>query len=173
MKCSGAEKSSTDMVLEAIHDLHAQEQIVTRETLTDITGLKLTVIDDRLSYLVDNGLIHRVQRGVFVPAPQHHPSRLITKTILPGGLVSIEIGDDHVIQLTPRENRMLGELMAGAGQQFAAIELGHQTANELAELYLQLKSVKRDLSAMKKLARAKPSPQIGLLPTDKNEAGEI
>lgn len=163
MKKSSTEKSSSEVVMEAVQDLHSQEQIVTRETLTEITGLKLSVIDDRLSYLVDNGLIHRVQRGVFVPAPQHKPSRLITKTILPDGLVSIEIGDDYVIQLTPRENRMLGELMSGAGQQFAAIELGHQAASEVAELYLQLKLVKRDLSAMKKLARSKPNPQIGLL----------
>lgn len=156
-------KTSTETVMEAIEDLHAQEQIVTREVLAETLDLKLTVIDDRLSYLVDNGQIHRVQRGVFVPAPKHRPARLITKTILPGGMVSIEIGDDHVIQLTPRENRVLGELMAGAGQQFAAIELGHQTANEMAELYLQLKQVKRDLNAVKKQFRSKPNPQIGLL----------
>ena len=70
-------------MLEAIKDLHAQEQIVTRETLSDLTGLKLTVIDDRLSYLIDSGDIHRVQRGVFVPAPEHKPARIVSKTVLP------------------------------------------------------------------------------------------
>lgn len=156
-------KPSTEVVLEAIEDLHSQEQIVTRETLSEVTGLKLTVIDDRISYLVDSGQIHRVQRGVFVPAPKHRPARIITKTILPGGMVSIEIGDDHVIQLTPRENRYLGELMAGAGQQFAAIEIGHQSASEIAELHLQLKSLKRELSAAKKQMRSRATPQMGLL----------
>lgn len=166
---SGKDKSSTEIVLEAVQDLHAQEQIVTRETLSEITALKLSVIDDRLSYLVDNGLINRVQRGVFVPAPKHWPARLMTKTILPDGIVSIEIGDDHVIQLTPRENRMLGELMAGAGQQFAAIELGHQTANEMAELYLQLKHLKRELSILRKRQKGERSDQIGLLPGQEGE----
>lgn len=147
--------------MEAVEDLHAQEQVVTRETLAEVTGLKLTVIDDRLSYLVDSGHIHRVQRGVFVPAPKHHPARIMSKTILPGGMVSIEIGDDHVIKLTPRENRALGELMAGAGQQFAAIELGHQVANVLAEQQLQIRQLKRDLHSLRKALRGKSIPLDG------------
>ena len=148
-------KTSKSVVLEAVEDLHAQEQVVTRETLAEVTGLKLMVIDDRLSCLVDGGQIYRVQRGVYVPAPKHHPARIITKTILPGGMVSIEIGDDHVIQLTPRENRALGELMAGAGQQFAAIEIGHQAANVLAEQQLQIRQLKRDTHALRKALREK------------------
>ena len=148
-------KTSKSVVLEAVEDLHAQEQVVTRETLAEVTGLKLMVIDDRLSCLVDGGQIYRVQRGVYVPAPKHHPARIITKTILPGGMVSIEIGDDHVIQLTPRENRALGELMAGAGQQFAAIEIGHQAANVLAEQQLQIRQLKRDAHSLRKALRGK------------------
>jgi hypothetical protein len=35
-------------VLQAVQDLHAQEQIVTRETLAEFTGLKLAIVDDRL-----------------------------------------------------------------------------------------------------------------------------
>ncbi|QLI49437.1 hypothetical protein vBPaeMUSP18_45 [Pseudomonas phage vB_PaeM_USP_18] len=141
-------RSNTDIVLEAIQDLHAQEQIVTRETLADTTGLKLTVIDDRVSHLIDCGQVHRVQRGVFVPAPEHKPARIITKTILPGGTVSIEIGDDHVLTLTPRENRMLAELMAGAAQQYASIESGHQAAHMAGELNLQLKQLRQELKAV-------------------------
>ena len=140
-------KTNSDIVLEAIQDLHAQEQIVTRETLADTTGLKLTVIDDRVSHLIDCGQVHRVQRGVFVPAPEHKPARIITKTILPGGTVSIEIGDDHVITLTPRENRMLAELMAGAAQQYAGIEAGHQASHMAGELNLQLKQLRQELKA--------------------------
>lgn len=140
-------KSSSEIVLEAIKDLHAQEQIVTRETLSDLTGLKLTVIDDRLSYLIDSGDIHRVQRGVFVPAPEHKPARIVSKTVLPGGTVKIEVGDD-VLTLTPRENRMLAELMAGAGLQYASIEIGHQAANLTAQLSLELKQVRREVAAL-------------------------
>lgn len=139
-------KTNSEIVLEAIKDLHAQEQIVTRETLESITGLKLTIIDDRVSYLIDEGLVHRVQRGVFVPAPEHKPSRIISKTILPCGTVILDIGDDHVLTLTPREVRMLASLMAGAGQQFSSIELGHQAAHMASELALQIKNIRRELN---------------------------
>ena len=142
-------KSNTDIVLEAIQDLHAQEQIVTRETLADVTGLKLTVIDDRVSHLIDSGQVHRVQRGVFVPAPEHHPARLISKTVLPCGTVKLEIGDDHVLTLTPRENRALGELMAGAAQQFAGIQLGHEAAHMTNELQQQIKQLRQELKAVR------------------------
>ena len=54
-------------VLDAVIDLHNQEQIVTRETLSDTLDLKQTIIDDNLSSLNNDGLIHRVQRGVYVP----------------------------------------------------------------------------------------------------------
>lgn len=143
-------KSSSEIVLEAIKDLHAQEQVVTRETLADLTELKLTIIDDRLSYLIDSGAIHRIQRGVFVPAPEHKPARLVSKMVLPGGTVKIEVGDD-VLTLTPRENRMLAELMAGANQQYASIEIGHQAAHLAAEMSLELKQVRRELHEMRDL----------------------
>ena len=70
-------KSNAETILEAIEDLHNQEQIVTRETLSQLTGLKLSIVDDRLGHLVDSGQIIRVQRGVFIPAPKHRPSRPI------------------------------------------------------------------------------------------------
>lgn len=142
-------RSNTDIVLEAIQDLHAQEQIVTRETLAEVTDLKLTVIDDRVSHLIDCGQVHRVQRGVFVPAPEHKPARIITKSVLPGGTVVVEIGDDHVLVLTPRENRALGELMAGAAQQYAGIEMGHQAANMANELQQQIRQLRQELKAVR------------------------
>ena len=38
-------KSSTTIVLEAVQDLHGKEQIVTRETLAELTSPTLSVID--------------------------------------------------------------------------------------------------------------------------------
>jgi len=142
-------RSNAELVLEAIQDLHNMEQVVTRETLSTVTGLKLTVIDDRVAYLIDNGQVHRIQRGVFVPAPDHKPARLMSKTVLPDGTVKIDIGDDQTLTLTPRENRMLGELMSGSGQQFSAIEIGHQSAVLASELALQVKSLRRELAVVR------------------------
>lgn len=150
-------RSTTEVIFEAVQDLHAAEQVVTRETIAQVTGLKLTIVDDRIGHLVDCGRVHRVQRGVFVPAPEDHnrPARIITKTLLPGGTVKIEIGDEHVLTLTPREDRMLGALMAGAGQSYATIELGHQAAHTAADLALQIKKMKRDIAGVRARLRKK------------------
>jgi hypothetical protein len=116
------EPKTSDAVLEAVQDLHASEHLVTREALAEVTGLRLSIIDDRLTHLVNIGQVIRRQRGVFEPAEIHPAARAVSPTLLPGGLVKIEIGDE-VITLTPRENRALGELMAGSRQQFTHIEL--------------------------------------------------
>lgn len=134
--------SSKAVILEAIQDLHAQEQIVTRETLVQVTGLKLTVIDDRLGVLVDDEKILRVQRGVFVPAPQHPPARPMSKTLMPDGMVKIEIGDE-VMTLTPREDRALASLQAGVAVQFASVELGHNTALLAADIAGRVRQLER------------------------------
>lgn len=137
-------KSNAEIVLETVQDLHAREQIVTREILADVTGLKLTTIDDRLGYLVDNGKVRRVQRGVFVPMEQHKPARPISRTLCPDGTTVLEVGDTVMI-LTPRESRMLGEVMTGAAQQFVAIEIGHEGARLNAVLAAQVSEVRREL----------------------------
>lgn len=137
-------KSSADIVLDAIRDLHDREQIVTRETLSELTGLNMTTIDDRLGYLADNGKIRRVQRGVFVPMEQHKPARPISRTLLPDGATVLEVGDE-VLHLTPRESRMLGEVMAGSAQAFVAIEIGHEAARMNSELSAQVSDVRREI----------------------------
>ena len=138
-------KSNAETILEAIEDLHNQEQIVTRTTLADLTGLQLSIIDDRLSYLVDSGQIIRVQRGVFIPAPKHRPSRIMCKMVLPDGTVKIEIGDDEVLTLTPREARNLGNLMVAEAMQYANIEMGHHMAILQSEISGQVRKLTRQV----------------------------
>ena len=140
-------RSNAEVVLGAIEDLHAREQIVTREILAELTGLKLTTIDDRLGHLVDTGRIRRVQRGVFVPLEQHRPARPISRTLCPDGTTVLEVGDTVMI-LSPRESRMIGELMAGSSQQYAAIEIGHETARLNAALQAQISDVRREVARM-------------------------
>ena len=140
-------KSNAEIVLSAVQDLFAREQIVTREILSELTGLKLTTIDDRLGHLVDTGKIRRVQRGVFVPLEQHRPARPISRTLCPDGTTVLEVGDTVMI-LSPRESRMIGELMAGSSQQYAAIEIGHEAARLNAVLQAQISDVRREVARM-------------------------
>lgn len=141
-------RQTAEIVFDAVQDLHNKEQIVTRDELANATGLKLTVIDDRLAYLVDNGRVMRVQRGVFVPAFNHHPARHISRTILPDGTNLIEIGET-VMHLTPREARMLGDIVAAPGAQMAAIELGNQSVQEVGLLKQALGKLQAQLADLK------------------------
>lgn len=152
-------RSYTDIVLEAVQDLHAKEQIVTRETVSGLTGLKLSVIDERLSKLIDMGDIHRVQRGVFVPATRHPPARVVNRIILPDGTTKLEVGDDHVLTLTPREDRTLAVLMMGVAQEFASIELGHQAAVLNSDLSRQVRDLRREVEDLRKELESRPPPQ--------------
>lgn len=112
--------TSTMRILDAVCELHALEQVVTRETVAELTGLKLTIVDDRLRALADDGRVKRVLRGVYVPVEVHPPARSISKTVLDDGTVKIEIGND-VLTLTPREDRALAMLQAGAAIQVLGI----------------------------------------------------
>ncbi len=58
------EKNTAERIMDAICDLHACEQAVTREVLEEQTGLSRAVIDNRLSELIDAGKVIRVQRGL-------------------------------------------------------------------------------------------------------------
>ena len=120
-------KNSTDVIFDAVVDLHNNEQIVTRTTLAAILDVKIGIIDDRLSYLVDTDRIMRVERGVYVPVAQHPVSRIMSKMVLPDGTIKIEIGDD-VLTLTPKEARTLGNLVVAEAMQYSNIELGHNMA---------------------------------------------
>ena len=59
----------------------------------------------------------------------------------------LEVGDTVMI-LSPRESRMIGELMAGSSQQYAAIEIGHETARLNAALQAQISDVRREVARM-------------------------
>ena len=155
-------QSSTGRVLEAVQELHALEQIVTREALIELLDLPATTIDDRVGTLVNAGMIVRVRRGIYAPAEVHDAARVISKTILPCGTVKIDIGDD-VLTLTPKEDRMLAAMLAGVAMQAVGIEQGRNVAMIAVDLSLQVKSLRRELRAVKAALKGKGGDeQLGL-----------
>lgn len=128
--------SNTELVYDAIVNLHAAGEIVTRVTLSQVMDLKLSIIDDRLKELANDNLITRVQRGVYIPSETYPPARIISATVmygdtgaierkpsdsmfcltrLPDGLVVIDVYD-YVVKLIPSELRTMAKLL----QPFAA-----------------------------------------------------
>lgn len=128
------EATSTQRVYEAIVELHNLQQHATRYSVRELTGLPLGRVDDRIKALVEREQIRRVLKGVYIPVEVHPPARAISKMILPGGMVKIEIGDE-VLTLTPSEDRVLGLLMAGAATHAAQIETS-RAMQEMAAIML-------------------------------------
>lgn len=139
--------TSTQRVYEAVRELRAGEQIATRETVAELSGLKLSVVDDRLRTLVDDGQLKRLLRGVYELVETFPPSRAISKTIMTDGFVKIEIGDD-VLTLTPTEDRALALLQAGAAAQVMALETGRAHLFLATELTAKVDAHSREIKAI-------------------------
>lgn len=155
--------SSTGRVLEAVQELHGLEQIVTREALIELLDLPATIIDDRVGTLINAGMVTRIRRGIYAPVDTHEATRVISKTLLPDGTVKFDIGDD-VLTLTPKEDRMLAQMQAGVVMQAVGIEQSRNAAMITADLALQVKSLRRELRAVKSAFRGKPcDEQLGLV----------
>lgn len=140
--------TSSQRVFEAVRELRAQQQTATRETVAELTGLKLTVVDDRLGVLVDDGKLKRVLRGVYELVEVYPPARAISKTVLGDGMVKYDIGDD-VLTLTPTEDRTLALLTAGAATQVAAIEAGRQQVFMVTEMAARVKKLEHEVACLR------------------------
>ena len=126
---------STERIYYAVRELRGLDQIATRETVAELTGLKLSIVDDRLRALVDDGKLKRLLRGVYELVEVFQPPRPISKTVLSSGAVVYDIGDE-VLKLSPQEARVLAELSIGAAATAVLINSTNQhlfLATELSE----------------------------------------
>lgn len=135
---------STERVFQAVQELRAHEQIATRETVAALSGLKLSIVDDRLSTLVDDGRLKRLIRGVYELVEVYPPMRAISKTVLPNGYVKYDIGDD-VITLTPKEDRVLASLQRGTATEVVETAFETLITPLLAEIEGSLRSMREAL----------------------------
>lgn len=150
------QSSTKELVYDAVIELHSLEQIITRETLSEHLDLTLGVIDDRLKSLTNDGLIARVQRGVYVPIQQYRPKRIISLTELPDGNLVIDIGN-VVLDITPVEARSLAVMLGFRAFQASQIELGQKTAVMTDVLERKIRSLERKIKELDK-----PSNQASL-----------
>ena len=130
---------STQKVSDAVRELYELGQTVTRHTVAELTGLKMSVVDDRLRALVDDGKLRRLVRGVYKPIEQHPEPRPMFFGLMTDGFVKLEVGDD-VLTLTPAEARRIARAMGGFAEDARVLEstqrhlfLAQEVANELAQ----------------------------------------
>lgn len=118
-------KNSTQIVYDAICSLINDGRMATRENIRQVTNMTLSMVDDRVKYLRDEGFIVAVNRGCYELTGKFNPPRVISKTILPDGSVVLDIGDD-AIDLSPMESKILGSLFAGDSILHSLVGLGNQ-----------------------------------------------
>lgn len=104
-------------IYNAIVDLCNINRAASRQTLSEVTGLKLTIIDDHVKRMCDDGKIRRVVNGVFEPTNTRE-DRAVSVTWLANGECKLEVGDE-VIELSQREARYVGSSLAGVALAFA------------------------------------------------------
>lgn len=72
-------------IWDVLLELHSQEQVITRELLRDLTGLRPQIVDDHVGRMIEKGLLRRLRAGVFALEPQYPAARPISVTVLADG----------------------------------------------------------------------------------------
>lgn len=146
--------TSTQRVFDAVRDLREVDQIATRETVAELTGLKMSVVDDRLRALVDDGKLKRVLRGVYELVEIFPEPRPIYCGILHSGMVKFEVGEG-VMTLTPTEARRAARALGGFAEDARVIESTRAHLFMATELAAKVESQGRELKTMRDLLRSK------------------
>lgn len=164
-------RTSGQIIWDTIQDLHQQGQVVTRELLTELTGRKMSIVDDHVSRMIENGRVRRLRAGVFAPVAAMPEPRAVSTTDMPDGTVLLEIGD-VVLHLWPREYRALAKRLVGDAVQYSNIQAGVEAGTLATDLAADLMAMKREMAAkIQDLERqlavrntpVAPTPQMDLL----------
>ena len=136
--------TSTQRIYDAVCELHALEQIATRETVAELTGLKMGIVDDRLRALVDDGKLKRLLRGIYELVERWPEPRELSCTMLSTGWVKLELGDD-LLKLTPTEARRAARALGGFSEDARVIESAKAHLFLATELAAKVESQGREL----------------------------
>lgn len=152
-------------VFEAIRQIHDAGGEPTRERIHQITGLKLSTVDDRIKVLRGEGMI-AMAKQCYRPVHQHGPARAVTVTHLADGRSIFEIGE-HVIHLTRTEGGMVGQAYAGIAVEYTALARITELQDQLLEEVAKRRSLEREVRGLRSLSRQdhrQADLLMGLLP---------
>lgn len=171
MSTAPDEKRNTGQIIwGALANLRAQGQIATRQVLSEVTGFKLTTVDDHINRWVDDGKLRRPVPGVVEIIEQMPPPRSVSLTDTPEKITIIEVGDD-ILKLWPEERQILAVRLSGDVVQYSNIQFGRETGVAMAELLSMVRRLERQNRALEGEVRrlqGKPDPhaQLDLLGSD-------
>lgn len=128
-------------IWDACIDLANREKAINRKALSELTGLKISIVDDHVERMVANGYLQRRGYGILEVVEQFPAPRAISKTVLPNGQVKLEIGDT-VLDLTPKESRTLSQLFGPELFTVQEIEAGNFALARMAEVAIQVRELR-------------------------------
>lgn len=146
--------TSTQRIFDAVRDLRELDQIATRETVAELTGLKMGIVDDRLRALVDDGKLKRLLRGIYELVETWPEPRELSCTMLSTGWVKMELGDD-LLKLTPTEARRAARALGGFAEDARVTESTKAHLFLATELAAKVERQEREMKAMRELLRDK------------------
>lgn len=105
------------LIYQCIVDLRDANRVATRQVISQITGLRMTVVDDHVKRLRNSGRLSSPVNGVFETVEVGAVDRAVSLTILSSGRAKLEIGD-CCMELSPRELAHVGTATMGASIRF-------------------------------------------------------
>jgi hypothetical protein len=127
---------------QTILDLHHAGKPAARQLIATILNEKLSVVDEAVKRLREDGLVRTVVPGILEPVAQFPPDRPISRTTLPDGRTKIEM-DDFLIELTPHEAQVLGKMLMGDAMQLSYWYAEREQGAQLVRLETQLRELTR------------------------------
>lgn len=141
------ERTTGETIYQACVNLHNAGRLISRQVLNKTTGLKIGILDDHVTRMIDNGRLRRVASGILELVELFPANRPISKTVLPDGSVTIEVGDD-VVQLTPGEAQVLGQALMGEATVFAQLRGDRDVQDSVTRLQRQREDDRRKIEAL-------------------------
>ena len=114
-------RNSRQIVLQTIRLICEHNQFANRASVTRMSGLKQTTVDDHIKMLKQDDVIRMDVPGFYYPVDQS-VDRAISTTNMPLGRLKVEVGD-QLLELNPREAFALAKQMAGLLLAFQQIHL--------------------------------------------------
>lgn len=108
--------TTSEVIYQAIMDLTGTNRAASRQIISNMTGLKMSIVDDHIKRMKDDGKLRMVVNGVYEPSEEFKEDRPVSMTFYKGGC-KLEIGD-VCIELTMREARNVSLASGGVGLQF-------------------------------------------------------
>lgn len=133
-------ESNRERVYQVIVDhVNGTHRAVGRQSLSRLTGLKLSAIDEHIRSLKEDGRIHSDTAGYYEPVAQFPPDEPISVTVLASGMRKVEKGE-AIMEFTPHEWATIGGLAHGSAREM----VDRQHANGENGTIAQLKALVRE-----------------------------